>query len=46
MNDTTSNHPDLIIRNGRLIDGTGSAPLPSATVHVVVDGRITWAGRG
>ncbi|MFF2406967.1 amidohydrolase family protein [Streptomyces sp. NPDC058092] len=42
MNDKTSH--DLVIRNGQLIDGTGTAPVPGATVHVV-DGRIAWAGR-
>lgn len=41
MNAKTSH--DLVIRNGRLIDGTGTTPVPDATVHVA-DGRITWAG--
>lgn len=45
MNDMASHNPnlDLVIRNGRLIDGTGTAPVPSATVHIA-DGRITWVG--
>ena len=31
------------IRNGRLFDGTGSAPIPAAAV-VIQDGRIRYAG--
>src|SRR4030095_8808217 len=31
------------ISNGQLIDGTGAAPIPNATV-VIQDGRITYAG--
>lgn len=34
---------NLIIRNVRLIDGTGAAPVPSVTVEVE-HGRITWIG--
>ena len=41
MNDKTSH--DLVLRNGRLIDGTGTAPVQGATVHVA-DGRIAWTG--
>ncbi len=33
-----------VIRHGRLIDGTGAAPVADATV-VVRDGRIAYAGR-
>ena len=32
-----------IIKNGRLVDGTGAAPLPDAAV-VIQDGRIVYAG--
>jgi imidazolonepropionase-like amidohydrolase len=32
-----------ILTNGRLVDGTGSAPIPDAAV-VVKDGRIAYAG--
>lgn len=35
--------PDLVIRNGRLVDGTGAAPVENGAVHIV-DGRITWVG--
>ncbi|WP_328865046.1 amidohydrolase family protein [Streptomyces sp. NBC_00304] len=41
MND--KNAHDLVIRGGRLIDGTGAEPVPDATVHVT-DGRISWTG--
>ena len=34
---------DLVIRNVRLIDGTGSAPLPSVSLEVS-NGAITWIG--
>ena len=34
---------DLVIRNVRLIDGTGSPPLSSASLEVS-DGAITWIG--
>ncbi len=33
----------LLISNGHLIDGTGSAPVPDAAV-LIEDGRITYAG--
>ena len=32
-----------VIRNGQLVDGTGGAAIPNATV-IVNDGRITYAG--
>ena len=34
---------DLVIRNVRLIDGTGSPPLSSVSLEVS-DGAITWIG--
>ena len=34
---------DLVIRNVRLIDGTGSAPRPSVSVEVS-NGAIAWIG--
>ena len=34
---------DLVIRNVRLIDGTGSAPQPSVSLEVA-NGAITWIG--
>ena len=33
----------LLIRNVRLVDGTGAAPVPSVTVEAE-HGRITWIG--
>ncbi len=36
---------NLLIRNVRLIDGTGSPPLPSTNV-VVENGVISWIGEG
>ncbi|MFJ5890062.1 amidohydrolase family protein [Streptomyces californicus] len=41
MNDTAPRA--LIVRNGPLIDGTGTTPVADGAVHIV-DGRITWAG--
>lgn len=38
---TASGH--MVIRNGRLIDGHGGAPVLRGLVHVL-DGRIVWAG--
>ena len=32
-----------LIANGRLVDGTGAAPVPDAAV-VIKDGKITYAG--
>ena len=34
---------DLVIRNVRLIDGTGSEPVPSTSIEVS-NGAITWIG--
>ena len=34
---------DLVIRNARLIDGTGSAPAPRVSVEVA-NGAISWIG--
>ena len=34
---------DLVIRNVRMIDGTGSAPLPSVSLEVS-NGAISWMG--
>jgi len=34
----------LLVRNGQLVDGTGSDPIPDASV-VAQDGNITYAGR-
>jgi imidazolonepropionase-like amidohydrolase len=36
---------NLVIRNVRLIDGTGAPPVPSVNV-VVEDGIISWIGEG
>jgi len=36
-------HGTTIISNGQLVDGTGAAPVPNATV-VIRDGRIEYAG--
>jgi imidazolonepropionase-like amidohydrolase len=35
----------LVIENGRLISGTGAAPVPAAALHVS-EGKITYAGSG
>ena len=34
---------DLVIRNTRLIDGTGAAPVPRVSLEVT-SGRISWIG--
>ena len=36
---------NLIVRNVRLIDGTGAGPIPKVNV-VVENGRISWIGEG
>lgn len=35
--------PPLLLHNATLVDGTGTAPEPSAAV-LVDDGKITWVG--
>ena len=34
----------LLLDNGYLIDGTGSAPSPNASVLIDADGLVAWAG--
>ena len=36
---------NLLVRNVRLIDGTGADPVPSVNV-AVVNGRVSWIGEG